>query len=93
MVDSEPPSTSVSNDVNVKAIAIEAGITAEDPRSDSIKGNSQDDSVDYISGYKLAVVVASVALSCFLMLLDNLIVSTVSCLHAFLASLVGKYLS
>lgn len=72
MVDSELPSTSISSDANAK-----------DPQSDSIKGNSQDDRVDKISGLKLALVVASVALSCFLMLLDNLIVSTVSHLHAF----------
>ncbi|KAI1403324.1 major facilitator superfamily domain-containing protein [Hypoxylon fuscum] len=65
MVDSELPSTSISSDANAK-----------DPQSDSIKGNSQDDRVDKISGLKLALVVASVALSCFLMLLDNLIVST-----------------
>ncbi|KAI1281633.1 major facilitator superfamily domain-containing protein [Xylaria sp. FL0933] len=77
MADSALPSnTSFSSDGNAKAIASEAAISAEDPHSDSTKGNSQDDRVDHISGYKLVVVVASVALSCFLMLLDNLIVST-----------------
>jgi hypothetical protein len=93
MVDSELPSTSFSSDANAKTIAFGAEGPAEDPQSDSIKGNSQDDEVDHISGYKLAVVVASVALSCFLMLLDNLIVSTVSRLHALLPLLAGKYLS
>jgi hypothetical protein len=93
MVDSELPSTSSLSDAKVEAIAIEAEGPVEDPQSGIIKGDSQDDRVDYVSGYKLAVVVASVALSCFLMLLDNLIVSTVSRLHAFLPSPVGTYVS
>ncbi|KAI0804931.1 major facilitator superfamily domain-containing protein [Xylaria sp. FL0064] len=77
MGDSELSSnTGFSSDANDKAITLDAEISAQDPHSDSIKGNLQDDRVDHISGYKLAVVVASVALSCFLMLLDNLIVST-----------------
>lgn len=65
MADLEPPSASFSSDVNAKH-----------PQNNSIERNSQDDSVDQISGLKLAVVVASVVLSCFLMLMDNLIVST-----------------
>jgi hypothetical protein len=34
--------------------------------------------IQYVTGYKLAIIIASVALSCFLMLLDTMIVSTVS---------------
>jgi hypothetical protein len=40
--------------------------------------SEQNVEVEYITGYKLAVVVACVALSCFLMLLDTMIISTVS---------------
>ncbi|RYP40399.1 hypothetical protein DL767_001754 [Monosporascus sp. MG133] len=36
----------------------------------------QETESEYVTGYKLAVVVASVALSCFLMLLDTMVIST-----------------
>ncbi|KAI3390912.1 hypothetical protein diail_8425, partial [Diaporthe ilicicola] len=38
--------------------------------------SAQGEGSQYVTGYKLAVVVASVALSCFLMLLDTMIIST-----------------
>lgn len=37
-----------------------------------------DDGTDYISGFKLAVVVVSVSLACFLTVLDISVISTVS---------------
>jgi hypothetical protein len=82
MVDSEPPSTLSSSDAIPKAIAPESEPPAEDPQNAPIEKNSQDNRAEYITGYKLAVVIASVSLSCFLMLLDNLIISTVSRLQA-----------
>jgi hypothetical protein len=36
-----------------------------------------DGTTQYVTGYKLAIVIASIALSCFLMLLDTMIISTV----------------
>jgi hypothetical protein len=38
----------------------------------------RDTEIEYVTGYKLAIIVACVALSCFLMLLDTMIISTVS---------------
>jgi hypothetical protein len=38
----------------------------------------QDIDIEYVTGYKLAIVVVCVALSCFLMLLDAMIISTVN---------------
>jgi hypothetical protein len=35
------------------------------------------DEPEYVTGFKLAIIVASVALACFLMLLDTMIISTV----------------
>lgn len=35
------------------------------------------DESEYVTGFKLAIIVASVALACFLMLLDTMIISTV----------------
>uniref|UniRef100_A0A0L0N955 Putative HC-toxin efflux carrier TOXA n=1 Tax=Tolypocladium ophioglossoides (strain CBS 100239) TaxID=1163406 RepID=A0A0L0N955_TOLOC len=46
--------------------------------SDSPQNAQDKDGAEYVEGYKLAIVVASVALSCFLMLLDTMIISTVS---------------
>ena len=43
-------------------------------------GNSNDDTGEYVTGIKLAIIVASVALACFLMLLDTMVISTVSTL-------------
>lgn len=43
-------------------------------RSESVAG---DENTDYITGVKLYVVMASVALTCFVMLLDTSIISTV----------------
>lgn len=42
-----------------------------------VQPNSAD---EYVRGFKLALIVGSVALACFLMLLDTMVVSTVSCL-------------
>jgi hypothetical protein len=78
MVDSEPPSKLSLNEDDTKAISPDVQPPTEDIQSNPIEKNPQDDGVEYLTGLKLAVVVASVALSCFLMLLDNLIVSTVS---------------
>ncbi|EPE26279.1 MFS general substrate transporter [Glarea lozoyensis ATCC 20868] len=57
--------------------------TASNPEMVSKSSNSelnteqqQVEEIEYVSGYKLAVIVACVALSCFLMLLDTMIVST-----------------
>lgn len=36
-----------------------------------------DSEAHYVTGFKLALVVASVALACFLMLLDTMVISTV----------------
>jgi hypothetical protein len=36
---------------------------------------------DYVTGWKLIVVCVAVALACFLMLIDTMIISTVSTLH------------
>lgn len=36
------------------------------------------EAIEYVSGWKLVIVIASIALSCFLMLLDTMIISTVS---------------
>lgn len=82
MVDAEPPSKLCLSDADTKALASEAAPSVGDPQIAPIKNSSPDDRVEYITGYKLAVVIASVILCCFLMLLDNLIVSTVSHLHA-----------
>lgn len=38
-----------------------------------------DSATGYVTGFKLALVVGSVALACFLMLLDTMVISTVSC--------------
>ncbi|PSS25083.1 hypothetical protein M430DRAFT_96323 [Amorphotheca resinae ATCC 22711] len=76
MVDSEPPSKLSLNEDDTKAISPDVQPPTEDIQSNPIEKNPQDDGVEYLTGLKLAVVVASVALSCFLMLLDNLIVST-----------------
>jgi hypothetical protein len=78
MVDSEPPSKLSLNEDDTKAISPDVQPPIEDIQSNPIEKNPQYDGVEYLTGLKLAVVVASVALSCFLMLLDNLIVSTVS---------------
>jgi hypothetical protein len=49
--------------------------------SDALRDLKPEDKADagteYVTGFKLAVVVASVSLSCFLMLLDTMVVSTV----------------
>lgn len=84
MVDSEPPSTLSLSNLDAKDVAPKAEPPVEDPQSDSITKNPQDNPVEYVTGYKLAAVIASVALSCYLMLLDNLIVSTVSYLQTSL---------
>lgn len=36
---------------------------------------------EYVTGFKLAIIVASVALACFLMLLDTMVISTVCSPH------------
>jgi hypothetical protein len=36
------------------------------------------DTNEYVTGFKLAIVVASVALACFLMLVDTMVISTAS---------------
>jgi hypothetical protein len=41
----------------------------------------EDVSNDYVTGWKLVVVCVAVALACFLMLIDTMIISTVSTLH------------
>lgn len=93
MADSEPlPKRSLS-DVNTKAIASDDATSAEDPQTSPIENNSQDDGAKYLTGYKLAVVLASIILCCYLMLLDNLIVSTVSHPERVLPSLVYASLS
>lgn len=59
-----------------------------DPRSvdgeisgGKLPGNATDDDIndagEYVTGFKLAIIVASVALACFLMLLDTMVISTV----------------
>lgn len=35
-------------------------------------------SVEYVTGFKLVLIVSSVALACFLMLLDTMVIGTVS---------------
>jgi hypothetical protein len=45
--------------------------------TETAPGEDQD-AREYVEGFKLAIVIASVALSCFLMLLDTMIISTVS---------------
>lgn len=37
-----------------------------------------DDAAEYVIGFKLALIVGSVALACFLMLLDTMVIGTVS---------------
>lgn len=82
MVDCEPPPKLSLSDVNTKAIASGDVPSAEDPEVSPVENSSQADGDEYLTGYKLAVVLASIVLCCYLMLLDNLIVSTVSHLHA-----------
>lgn len=51
----------------------------ETEEKDNVKINTRsNDSTEYVTGFKLALVVASVALACFLMLLDTMVISTVS---------------
>jgi hypothetical protein len=82
MVDSEPPTKLSLSDVTTKATASEDAPSVEDPQISPVENSSQADGAEYLTGYKLAVVLASIILCCYLMLLDNLIVSTVSHLHA-----------
>lgn len=54
-------------------------IGSKDSEEDAEKlDNNHDISNEYVTGIKLALIVASVALACFLMLLDTMVVSTVS---------------
>jgi hypothetical protein len=49
--------------------------TPEENPKDSVEGEKE---WEYITGLKLALVMTAVVLACFLMLLDNSIISTVS---------------
>lgn len=41
--------------------------------------NQQDSTDEYVTGFKLVVIVASVAMACFLMLVDTMVIGTVRC--------------
>lgn len=43
----------------------------------------KDASNDYVTGWRLVVICVAVALACFLMLIDTMIISTVSRLHSY----------
>lgn len=49
----------------------------KDLSSSSEKQDDSEDEIEYITGLRLAIVVGSVALACFLMLVDTMIISTV----------------
>lgn len=49
----------------------------KDPSSPSEVQDDSKDEIEYVKGYRLAIVVGSVALACFLMLVDTMIISTV----------------
>jgi len=51
------------------------------PKTEEASPRENQDAPVYVEGLKLAIVVASVALSCFLMLLDTMVISTVSHRH------------
>lgn len=54
-----------------------------DSKEDVVKSEDHHDNPnEYVTGIKLVLIVASVALACFLMLLDTMVVSTVSKLFA-----------
>ncbi|KAI0396412.1 major facilitator superfamily domain-containing protein [Xylariaceae sp. FL0594] len=72
----DPTIPPTKTDSNIRTTGPEPAISVNDPERHSPTEQSKDEGGGYVDGYKLAVVVASVALSCFLMLLDNLIVST-----------------
>lgn len=73
MPDSKPSSTLSSDNVITTAVDSDAKASQNvNPEK------QQDDGGEYVTGYKLAIIVASIALSCFLMLLDTMIISTVS---------------
>jgi hypothetical protein len=81
--DSKPSSSVTSQSVNDATIntAADSDADVRPPPSASDSPHiekQQDEGAKYITGYKLAIVVACVALSCFLMLLDTMIISTVS---------------
>ncbi|KAK7709063.1 hypothetical protein SLS64_006547 [Diaporthe eres] len=50
---------------------------SDDKETGKIEVNANSDA-EYVTGFKLALVVGSVALACFLMLLDTMVISTVT---------------
>lgn len=85
MPDAEAQSTHTStNDKNTTLYSNHSSVISSNGnnnvvvRSENGDNNQEEDTIDYVSGWKLAIVIASIALSCFLMLLDTMIISTVS---------------
>ncbi|KAF7904576.1 hypothetical protein EAF00_001910 [Botryotinia globosa] len=66
-------SSTTSEENSNKHIAEAEARAVENP---GLEEKNQNEEPEYITGYKLAIVIASVALSCFLMLLDTMIIST-----------------
>ena len=52
-------------------------------KTEEVSAEGNQEAPVYVEGLKLAIVVASVALSCFLMLLDTMVISTVSYYNIF----------
>ena len=74
--DSKHTSPLDSNNANTERADSDPQIdTASNPASPALQ--QQDDKTEDVTRYKLAVIVASVGISCFLMLLDTMIISTV----------------
>jgi hypothetical protein len=75
MEDHATPQTAES--VSPVAQEVKHELPLDTERDDAPK----DASINYVTGWKLVVVVAGVALACFLMLIDTMIISTVSPLY------------
>lgn len=73
-----PPSSTMpeKNTIHQQESDLDAlQMTKLEPESDT----PLDDTPIYVTGFKLALVVACLAMACFLVLMDTMIISTVSC--------------
>lgn len=76
----EAPLTQPSSaELNSRVTLPEETSVASTDDKEAAKVDIKSDSADeYVTGFRLALIVGSVALACFLMLLDTMVVSTVS---------------
>lgn len=75
-VKSEPGAIAFEHSIEHKLS--ENGVAAAAPSDNQLEEMSPGDPHEPVTGIKLALIVGSVALACFLMLLDTMVVSTVS---------------